>query len=252
MNGFQIITIENDESFVTIDTLVKFSGNAEKAIKTSINKYKTELEGFSEKHFSTLSIKGANNGAMDWSLVRLNEDQATFLLSLMQNTDEVVKFKINLVKEFRRLKNKEIIQLSPMEQMKASLVFASEQVAKEKAAKSRALNMLENAKLIEATNEGTRDDVPVEEFCKMLSDKFSVMIGRTLVYQILREMGLVMQESNKPTQRGLLVYLSFRKHERNYSTRVFVNRADKLSKYMLRFLVANPEVNEALGNPFDI
>ncbi len=253
MEKFKIVTIEKDEAFVTVDTLVKFSGNGEEAIKSSILKYKEELLDFSkEKPFFLTISEGRHKGNINWLSIKLNEDQATFLLSLMQNTPEVVKFKVNLVKEFRKLKNLALEVKSPMQLIQEAIVLANEQVEKEKAAKARALNMLQNAKLIEATNEENDDDISVEEFCKMISDKFSVLIGRTMVYHILREMGLIMRDSTKPTQRGLMVYLRYRKHERGYATRVFIHKADKLSKYMLKFLVNNPEINEALGNPFDI
>ena len=50
----------------------------------------------------------------------------------------------------------------------------------------------------------------------------------------------------------LLTLMGNSEHERGYFTRVFVDKADKLAKYMLKFLVSNPEINDALGNPFDI
>jgi len=124
MEDFKIITIENNESYVTIDTLVKFSGNAETAIKSSVLKYEVELGGFGlrncKEKANFLKIKkGRHKGNMDWSTVRFNEDQATFLLSLMQNTPEVVRFKVNLVKEFRRLKDSKSQQtmLTPIQHM---------------------------------------------------------------------------------------------------------------------------------------
>ena len=47
--------------------------------------------------------KGAHGGG-DAELAFLTEDQATFLIALMRNTDVVVRFKLNLVKEFSRMK----------------------------------------------------------------------------------------------------------------------------------------------------
>ena len=258
MNEFEIITIENDESYVTIDTLVRFSGNGEEPIKALIRKYADKLEA-KQEHFSKTVLKGNlkllpknNGGTTNWSKVRLNERQAMFLLTLMANSEQVVNFKDDMETEFYKYKNKAMEVKSPMQIVQEAIVIANEQIAKEKAAKQRALKMLNNASLIEYTNEDSNDDIPVEEFCKMLSDKYSVMIGRTMCYMILRELKLVMAESTKPSQRGLMVYLSYRKHERGYSTRVFVSKANKLSKYMLTFLVKNPEINDALGNPFDI
>jgi len=248
-DNFEIVTIENDEAFVTVDTMVKFSGNADYSVKELIRENEKDILEFGG---STPKWEKTENGRFKWDTVRLNEDQASYLLTLMANSPQVKLFKKNLIKEFRRLKDLALEVKSPMQLIQEAIILANEQVEKEKAAKARALNMLQNAKLIEATNEENDDDISVEEFCKMISDKFSVLIGRTMVYHILREMGLVMKDSTKPTQRGLMVYLRYRKHERGYSTRVFIHKADKLSKYMLKFLVNNPEINEALGNPFDI
>jgi hypothetical protein len=56
MNEFKIITVEKDESFVTIETLVKFSGNSDQSIKELIRKYETKLEA-KQNHFSNVVLK---------------------------------------------------------------------------------------------------------------------------------------------------------------------------------------------------
>jgi len=248
---FKIITVENDESFVTIDTLIKFSGNVEYSVKELIRENESDIMEFRNEG-STPNFEKSEKGNIKWKLVRLNEDQASFILTLMANSPEVKLFKKNLIKEFRALKNQVLEIKSPMQLIQEAIVLANEQVEKERSAKERALNMIQTAKLIESTNEESKKDVSVEEFCKMISDKYSVLVGRTLIYHILREMGLVMKDSTKPTQRGLMVYLAYRKHERGYSTRIFRDKANKLAKYMLTFLANNREINDALGNPFEI
>ena len=119
MEDFKIITIENNESYVTIDTLIKFSGNAEEAVRTSLRKYRKEIEIVGKKPFCTVVSGGLNDGRVDWPSVKLNEDHASFVLTLMQNTPEVVKFKMDLVMEFSRFRNKEkaIPVLTPLQHM---------------------------------------------------------------------------------------------------------------------------------------
>jgi phage anti-repressor protein len=177
-------------------------------------------------------------------------------LCMLTKTDKAMNYRnylINIEKEYiKNLQNKTVPTKTPIELAQEAIEALTIQLEKEKKAKERANKMLDSTKLIEVTNEETDEDISVEEFCKMISDKFSILIGRTTVYAILREMGLIMHDSTKPTQRGLLIYLRYRKHEKGYSTRVFIGKADKLSKYMLKFLATNPEINEALGNPFDI
>ena len=45
-----------------------------------------------------------NGGVQKIKMCRLNEEQATFLISLMKNTKQVVAFKKELVKQFYRMK----------------------------------------------------------------------------------------------------------------------------------------------------
>jgi phosphoenolpyruvate synthase/pyruvate phosphate dikinase len=95
MNEFKIITIENNESFVTIETLVKFSGNAEKHVKKLIREYEEDISEFDDA-FSKRPLKDnlkyftRNVGnEISWKLVELNEDQASYVLTLMVNSPEV-------------------------------------------------------------------------------------------------------------------------------------------------------------------
>ncbi len=122
MENFKIITVENNESFVTIDTLVSFSGNAEVAVRQLLRDNESDIMDFSEKILNFNGFSGfrrinANSKTIDWDKVRLNEDQASYLLTLMKNSPEVKTFKKNLIKEFRALKNQKQKNLTPIEHM---------------------------------------------------------------------------------------------------------------------------------------
>jgi len=118
--------------------------------------------------------------------------------------------------------------------------------------KEKAVKMMETAKMIEFNNTNQDDTISMAEFAHILSDRFGVIVGRNIIYVILREMGLVMQSSTQPSQRGMLVYLAYRKHDHGYSTRVFADKANQLSKYIIKFLSNNEMFNDAIGNPFQI
>jgi phage regulator Rha-like protein len=257
MNEFEIITVENDESFVTIGTLVKFSGNDEKPIKALIRKYIDKIEAkscaFSKSSdpfkFPRLA-NGTNENSLDWSNITLNERQAMFLLTLMANSEQVVNFKDKLEEEFYKFKNKEVVTLSPLQLANQTLTIVAEALDKETKQKEKALKMLETAKIIEINQLVSDMDISVDEFCKIVSDKLdNVMLGRTTCYIIFREIGLVEKTSTRPTQRGMSLYLSYRKHDYGLSTRVFTDKANQLIKLMIKTLSENRNLNELLGNP---
>ena len=259
MEDFKIITIENNESYVTIDTLVKFSGNAETAIKSSVLKYEVELGGFGlrncKEKANFLKIKkGRHKGNMDWSTVRFNEDQATFLLSLMQNTPEVVRFKVNLVKEFRRLKDSKSQQtmLTPIQHMEiANQMLVAENIQYEKKL-AQNKRMIASMNIIESSTHDTGTTIPIEEFCKIVTDVIEgAKLGRTKCYTILRSMDFVMMKVNRPTQRGIeRKYVDYVEHGGRYSTVLYINKANGLIKLMVKHLQDNDILNEALGYPF--
>ncbi|MDE6425125.1 MAG: Rha family transcriptional regulator [Ruminococcus sp.] len=68
-----------------------------------IEKYKTELEEFGRVSFQMTPFE-TKGGVQKIKVYRLNEEQATFLISLMKNTKTVVAFKKELVKQFYQMK----------------------------------------------------------------------------------------------------------------------------------------------------
>ncbi|MFM7012962.1 MAG: Rha family transcriptional regulator, partial [Betaproteobacteria bacterium] len=66
-----------------------------------VKKYQSEFEELGEVRFETaLNTQGSST-----EYAVLNEDQATYLITLFTNTDIVRKFKLRLVKEFRNALN---------------------------------------------------------------------------------------------------------------------------------------------------
>jgi phage regulator Rha-like protein len=57
------------------------------------------------KEFGTLEFQVRKSGGRPLEFAILNEEQTTFLITCMRNTDTVIEFKIKLVKEFYKMKN---------------------------------------------------------------------------------------------------------------------------------------------------
>jgi phage regulator Rha-like protein len=67
-----------------------------------IRKYQTKFEQLGRVGFETRPFK-TKGGIQKQEIALLNEDQATFLITMFRNTDIVLEFKLTLVKEFRRV-----------------------------------------------------------------------------------------------------------------------------------------------------
>jgi phage regulator Rha-like protein len=67
-----------------------------------IRKYQSKFEQLGRVDFQTRPFK-TKGGIQKQEIALLNEDQATFLITMFRNTDIVLEFKLTLVKEFRRV-----------------------------------------------------------------------------------------------------------------------------------------------------
>ena len=68
-----------------------------------IRKYRADFESLGKLDFKSDEILSKHGKQTEYAL--LNEDQATFLITLFRNTPTVLKFKLNLVKAFRSTLN---------------------------------------------------------------------------------------------------------------------------------------------------
>ena len=90
-----IVKIENNEAKVSIEDIASFSGVQKRAIIRTIRSNQVEFSRFGNLR---LSKETTNIGKL------LNESETTFLLTLLKNTKEVVKFKSNLVYQFYKMR----------------------------------------------------------------------------------------------------------------------------------------------------
>lgn len=82
--------------YTTSEIVAKYTGVSVEHVRHLTNKYHDELEKFGKLVFKNSSLPSGQIRKV-W---HYNEQQATFLIALMRNTDTVVEFKRNLVAAF--------------------------------------------------------------------------------------------------------------------------------------------------------
>lgn len=124
------LTVEEHNSVLVVDSrlIAESLGIAHKNLLGNIEKYKKQIEsGFGIIAFETRkSLRGKPE-----KFAYLNEEQATFLMTLSRNTEKVVTCKLELVKAFTKAKKliKEVIpaQVQEIEKLKLQLQVAEAQ-----------------------------------------------------------------------------------------------------------------------------
>ena len=110
MSQTELVIRENNQAFTTSLIIAENCPTERKGVEfkrtnTSIlqliKKYESEFNELGQVKFQILpAYQGAEK-----QVALLNEDHATFLITLFTNTKKVVAFKLKLVKEFRKLLN---------------------------------------------------------------------------------------------------------------------------------------------------
>jgi phage regulator Rha-like protein len=95
---FKIISIDENEKegYVSVNTLVQFSGNKYESIRDLIVRHKEDIESLG------CPLPLDKRGYADLKSASFNEQQASFILTIMKNTEEVLLFKKTLIQEFYR------------------------------------------------------------------------------------------------------------------------------------------------------
>lgn len=91
-----LVILKKDDVFTTSKVIADGTGISHKKLKLTINKYKSAIETFG----LLVSYKTESTGGRPEEIILLTEPQATFLITLLKNTDKVVMFKAELVRQF--------------------------------------------------------------------------------------------------------------------------------------------------------
>ena len=94
----------NEEPYTTDKIISECSNNQLKVVKNLIRNHKKDFEDFGVLHFENAKPLKGSKGGRPQKTYHLNEQQATLLITYLDNTPEVNQFKKNLVHEFYRMR----------------------------------------------------------------------------------------------------------------------------------------------------
>jgi hypothetical protein len=100
----KLVIKHGDELATTSEIIAQNTDNEHRAVLQLIGTYKEQMESFGRVAFEMRTLK-TKGGDQQREIAILNEQQSTFLLTLMRNTEIVVRFKVELVKEFYRMRS---------------------------------------------------------------------------------------------------------------------------------------------------
>lgn len=87
---------KHNEPYTTSKIIADRTGIEHRKIKAAIHKYKKEVDSFG----LSAPYQAESTGGRPEEIYLLNEEQATFLMTLLKNTKVVVEFKKELVRQF--------------------------------------------------------------------------------------------------------------------------------------------------------
>lgn len=103
MNNLVFMHGLNEEPYTTDKIIADHSGNGLDSVKRLIRNHRNDLEKFGVLGFEIRKPK-SSKGGRPHKTYHLNEQQATLLITMLDNTPQVTQFKVALVDEFYRMK----------------------------------------------------------------------------------------------------------------------------------------------------
>lgn len=91
----------NEEPYTTDKIIAENSGNKLKSVKRLITNNRSDFEDYGILRFEIAKLPGQGRPQKTY---QLNEQQATFLIAMLDNTPQVKQFKKSLVREFYAMK----------------------------------------------------------------------------------------------------------------------------------------------------
>lgn len=104
-----LVKLKGNDIFTDSLVIAQGTGNQHHAVRELIKKYKDDIEDF-----GTLLISNEEStGGRPTELFLMNEEQATFLMTLLKNSKKVVAFKKELVRQFYEMRRLLLERQSP-------------------------------------------------------------------------------------------------------------------------------------------
>lgn len=95
----ELVYIKRNDTFTDSMVIAEATGNQHRSVTALIKKHQDTLEQFGRVEFCDLKSKNPQGGR-PVKICPLNELQATLLITFLDNTDKVVEFKTELVRQF--------------------------------------------------------------------------------------------------------------------------------------------------------
>lgn len=99
----ELITVRSNEAFTNSMVIADGTGNKHNSVARLIKRHKDVLERWGRVEFLDLKSKNPKGGR-PVKFAYLNEQQAIFLVTLLDNNEIVVQFKAELVDEFCKMR----------------------------------------------------------------------------------------------------------------------------------------------------
>lgn len=93
---YELVELKGNEVFTNSKIIADGTGNKHHAVRELIKKYKSDIVDFG----SLRILNEESTGGRPMEVIYLNEEQATFVITLLRNSKVVVKFKKELVRQF--------------------------------------------------------------------------------------------------------------------------------------------------------
>lgn len=95
----ELVYIKRDDAFTDSMVIAEATGNQHRSVTALIRKHQSNLENFGKVEFCDLKSRNPKGGR-PVKVCPLNELQATLLITFLDNSDSVVDFKTELVRQF--------------------------------------------------------------------------------------------------------------------------------------------------------
>jgi len=96
---YELVEVRENSVFTNSKVIAEGTNNQHETVAAIIRKYENDIADFGKIEFSDLK-SGNSKGGRPERIYYLNEEQATFVITLLRNSKVVVKFKKELVKQF--------------------------------------------------------------------------------------------------------------------------------------------------------
>lgn len=98
---YELVEVRKDDIFTNSKVVAEGTNNQHESVVAIIRKYENDILDFGELEFSDL--KSGKRGQPE-RVYYLNEEQATFVITLLRNSKVVVQFKKELVQQFYKMR----------------------------------------------------------------------------------------------------------------------------------------------------